>query len=972
VNNKTQHDSARRSEPSSQLDFAVLGPVETTIGGKPIALGGSKQRALLAILLLNANHVVSTERLIELLWGEEPPESAINTLQVRVSQLRRALEPLRSSGTAARVLQSRPSGYVLVLEPEQVDLERFQRLANSGRQALSVGDGWAAATMLKDALALWRGPALSDIHALFASAERIRLEELRLATLEDRIEADLALGAHAEVVAELQALVVEHPLRERLCGQLMLALYRCGRQADASAAFHRLREAVDEAQGIEPGPALQQLLTRVLNQDRALELQARRLPHRDSRGHNLPLQVTTFVGREHEVAEIQRLLGRARLVSLVGPPGVGKTRLALQVANGLLGQYRHGIWLIELAPLSDPGLVPQAVASVVTVHEQPGRLSADGLVGELQGRDVLLVLDNCEHLIEGVAAVVDAILRHCPGVRMLATSRERLGLDGEIIVHIAPLRTPEVAGTLPLDKLRQFEAVQLFTNRTTLVVPDFTVTPDNAPTLAQICRRLEGIPLALELAAARMNAVPPEAMLARLDDRFRLLGHSRVAPVHHRTLRTALDWSHGLLAEEEKVLFRRLSIFTGKWRLESAEAVCGFRPLTNDDVVGLLARLVDKSLVTIGTDSADAIYRLLDMVREYAGLQLRVSGEVETARERHARYFLSLAETDRPLLRSLERPTWLARMIQEESNLRAVLEWSATGETPGAAEVGLALASALGPFWESRGLYREGRQWLELLLQRCSERSAARALGLYWAGWLAFRASEPDVTRARAEEARAIAEELDDRLIVAMTLCMLGFNSFLVEQWATGGEYLGQSERLFAALNDIRGLTLVLAYQAQFEWLRGDLTAANRIADRGLALARQADMEVGSSLDTAKSFILFEQGEVEAATARFKDGLSRPNQEATYLLCAMFGIAGVAAAQGRPRRAIRLAGAATALNRKWNLHTGPASSPLYKVFDRLVQPAREALDEAARTQALTEGSLMSEDEAIDYALSDRD
>jgi len=333
VNESLQQKTAGRSEPGTHLELAILGPIEARLDGKPIAVGGSKQRMLLAILLLNANSVVSTERLIELLWGDEPPDSAVNTLHVRVSQLRRALEPRRSYRTPARVLQSRPSGYVLVLEPEQIDVERFQRLANAGRQALSDGDPRAAATRLKDALAQWRGPSLSDIDAPFVSAERIRLEELRLATLEDRIEADLALGAHAEVVSQLQALVVDHPLRERLCGQLMLALYRSGRQAEASEVFHRLREALDEELGMEPGPALQQLFADILNQQVMPGVGARAAPV-PRRRPSLPLQLTSFVGREEEVSAIQQLVDSNRLVTLTGPGGVGKTRPARQLHVG--------------------------------------------------------------------------------------------------------------------------------------------------------------------------------------------------------------------------------------------------------------------------------------------------------------------------------------------------------------------------------------------------------------------------------------------------------------------------------------------------------------------------------------------------------------------------------------------------------------------------------------------------------------
>lgn len=692
-----------------------------------------------------------------------------------------------------------------------------------------------------------------------------------------------------------------------------------------------------------------------------------------ARPNNLPVPATSFVGRHQDLIDIIRLLGEARLVTLVGPPGVGKTRLALQVATQQVGKPRDGVWLVELAPLADPELVPQAVASAITERQQPGRLLAESLVGELQGRDVLLVVDNCEHLLEGVAGLVGVILARCPEVRMLLTSRERLGLAGEVVVQVAPLRMPHIAGTLPLETLRQFDAVHLFADRATLVLPHFTVSPENAETVVQICRRLEGMPLALELAAAHMNAISPEGMLARLGHRFRLLGRSRGATGHHRTLRAALDWSHELLAEEEKVLFRRLSVFVGDWRLESAEAICGFAPLTNDeDVVLHLSRLVDKSLVTAEPGTAAGAYRLLETVREYARERLTESGELETVRGRHARHFLSLSETGRPLLRSPEHPNWLARLIQEEGNLRAALDWSAGSKHTEAVGVGLRLATALGPFWESRGLYSEGRRWLDLFLEQLPARTAERGRALFWDGWLTLRASEADAALARGYEGRSIAEELGDSLLQAMTLLLLGYTVGLLDQGKAEDEYLEQSEQLFASLGELRGLAIVLAYRSDVPRMQGDLSTANALADRGLAVARQANMHVGSSVDTSKNLVLLELGDLDVARVRWQEGLRRPGQEAVYIRVALMGLAGVAAAQGRARRALRLEATGIALKQKWGLHTGPAKSPLDQVFARHLEPAKQALDDKACEQAAAEGRLMSEEEAIEYALSDRD
>lgn len=372
------------------MQFGILGPLQARVGGALVSLGGPKQRALLAILLLNANRVVGRDRLIELVWGDEPPESAVNTLQVHVSQLRHALEPERSRGAVSHVLQNRPSGYVLVVEPDQVDVERFLGLANTGREALSAAEHREAAMTLREALALWRGPALADVDAPFASAERMRLEDLRLAALEDRVKADLALGMHTEVIAELQSLTAQYPLRERLCGQLMLALYRSGRPVDASAAYHRLRQALDEAEGMEPGQGLQELLIQILNQDPALQLEPRRVSSLRTGKHNLPLQLSSFVGREDEVRKVRGMIGANRLVTLTGTGGVGKTRLALEVASSFDGTYPDGVWLVELGGLADPTLVPQALASALDIHEQMHRPVVETLLVLLRRSDMFV------------------------------------------------------------------------------------------------------------------------------------------------------------------------------------------------------------------------------------------------------------------------------------------------------------------------------------------------------------------------------------------------------------------------------------------------------------------------------------------------------------------------------------------------------------------------------------------------------
>jgi non-specific serine/threonine protein kinase len=752
----------------------------------------------------------------------------------------------------------------------------------------------------------------------------------------------------------------------------MLALYRSGRQAEASTVFHRLRRTLDESEGLEPSPAVQQLLTRILKQDPSLELDTTPV-QQPARAHNLPVQLTSFIGREQEVHQLEQYLVRSRLISLVGPPGVGKTRLALQAASSLVGKHVDGVWLVELAPLRDPDLVPQVVAAVVTSREQPGRLLLDNLVAELRDRDVLLVLDNCEHLLDAVATVVDALVRQCPGSSVLVTSRERLGMAGELIVEVSPLRVPDLAGAVSPISLHNFDAVHLFTDRAALVQPKFSLTPQNALAVAQICRRLEGIPLALELAAAHMNAISADAMVARLSDRFQVLGPARGVAAHHRTLRATLDWSYALLADEEKVLFRRLSVFVGAFEVEAAEAVCGCAPLVSEDILVLLSKLVDKSLVAAEQGSGTPTYRLLETMREYALHHLAESGKLDDLRGRHCRYLVSLADSGRPLLRSLESAGWLIRMVQEEGNLRAALEWSAqTHASREALSLGLQLATTLGPFWESRGLWNEGRQWLDLFLSRLPEVTAVRGQALFWAGWLAFRSSNSGAVYERTREALAVAERLRDVELLGLIHFLAGYMEFLRGNGSLAEDHLEQSERLFTSLDEPRALAVVLATRSGSHLDGGDVTTAYALANRALAQARAANMEIGSSADTQMNRVLLRRGDLEAARTRWQDGLRRPHQEAVYTRVAMMGLAAVAAAQGQARRALRLEAASMALKRKWELHTGPAGSPLDSTFARFLNPARQALDDDARAEAAAEGFRMTDEQAIEYALSDRE
>jgi len=440
----------------------------------------------------------------------------------------------------------------------------------------------------------------------------------------------------------------------------------------------------------------------------------------DSYRHNLPLQLTSFIGRIREMAEVKYLLSATRLLTLIGPGGAGKTRLSLQVANELLDQYPDGAWFVELAPISDPLLLPRTTAIAIGLRDEPKRPVIDMLCDYLRGKQLLLILDNCEHLVEACAQLVDRLLHASPKLSIIASSREAFGIAGEASYRVPSLGLPDLKNLPSFESLDQYEAVRLFTERATSAVSTFRVTNENASAVAQICHRLDGIPLAIELAAAKVRALSVDQISKRLDDRFRLLtSGNRTALERHQTLRATLDWSHNLLSPEEQILFRRLSIFVDGWTLEAAESVCAndsnLGGIRSEDIQNLLEHLVNKSLVSAEEWQSETRYRVLETMRQYAGEKLIEAGESENLRERHLEYFLDLAESAAPHLRKPEQLEWLARLEAEHENMRAALEWSLGMERP---EYALRLAAALGTFWFMHCYWLEGAKWLESALAK--------------------------------------------------------------------------------------------------------------------------------------------------------------------------------------------------------------------------------------------------------------
>ncbi|MEV8606451.1 BTAD domain-containing putative transcriptional regulator [Amycolatopsis sp. NPDC051373] len=672
------------------MRIGVLGAVTAWgAAGEPVVVGGPRVRALLAQLALEAGRFVPAERLIDGLYGEEPPDGAANALQSQVSRLRSALK-------AVAPVEFTGAGYRLVVEPDEVDVHRFERLAGDGRRELAAADATRASDLLGEALALWRGPAFADVtEAPFAATQATRLEELRSDAASDRIDAEITLGRAAEVLDELRAAVVAAPLRERSRTQLVRALHAAGRSAEALAAFEDARRTLADELGADPGPELAEAHLAALRSEPA------------AASSPLPAQLTSFVGRDGELRQVGEMLRHARLVTLLGPGGTGKTRLAVEVATAHTGSAAF----VELAPhVADD--VGQAVLSALGLREGASPLRGSGvqdpverLVSALRDQSTLLVLDNCEHVVDAAAQLLARLLPACPGLRVLATSREPLGITGEQLAPVPRLAVPP-PGT-PAAAALGFSAVWLFADRAAASDPAFRVDEDTIGDVQHICAALDGLPLALELAAARVRTLPVGEIAARLDNRFHLLARgSRTAEARHRSLRGVVEWSWELLDDDERRLARRLTVFSGGATLGLAEQVCEV-----PDTVDLLPGLADKSLV----ETTGERYRMLETIRAFCAEKLSGAGETARFEAAHASAFLQLAEKADPLLRTADQLRWLDRLDAEYDNLVAALRWSTDADLPTA----LRLTAALATYWWMRGRRYEGAMLSLEVVKRC-------------------------------------------------------------------------------------------------------------------------------------------------------------------------------------------------------------------------------------------------------------
>ncbi|MEU8143268.1 BTAD domain-containing putative transcriptional regulator [Nonomuraea sp. NPDC048901] len=723
----------------------MLGPLRAELAGRAVGLGGLRQRAILAVLLIAGGRMVSAERITSQVWEGSPPSSP-TTLHAYISQLRRALEPERPAGAPARLLVREGTGYALRTDPSAIDAERFADLAAAGRRALDGGRPGPAVEVLTEALELWRGPAYADFDgAGFAFTEAARLEDLRAAAYEDRLAATINLGRHAAAVGELEALVAEQPLRERGWELLVLALYRSGRQADAMAALRTARRRLADELGIDPGPALCDLESAVLAQDPRLDPP----PARSAGAHvggatpvvsdnrpatapvgNLPIALTSLLGRTDDIAAVERLLTEYRLVTLTGPGGVGKTRLALETARARTDST-DGPWLVELAGLTSPELLPATIGTAVGI---PGASSAEDLSAVLAGRRLLLVLDNCEHLLDAVTTLTGVLLSRCGGLRVLATSREALGVEGEAVYEVRPL-DPDGDGA------------ELFRERAA-ALSTWSPDMDDLDRIPGLCAGLDGIPLAIELAAAQCRMLSVGQIADALENRFGILVGGPVdLPARHRALESTIAWSHRLLEPEERRLFHRLSVFAAGFDLDAAGVVGGQTP-----VLPPLSALVRKSLVGVEPGTAPRRYRLLETLRQYALRELDLDDLART-QQRHRAWVLAQAESAERGLHGPQAAVLLGRLTREQPEFRAAF---ASALAAGDGDYALRLGGALYWFWYRMGHIAEGLSWMSKAFAAAPHAEpAVRGRARLAVSGLSYLAGNP----AQAYESVVLAEQ---------------------------------------------------------------------------------------------------------------------------------------------------------------------------------------------------------------------
>ena len=967
--------------PTGELEAVrveLLGGFRVSVGARTIMEEEWRLRkagSLVKLLALTRPHRLHREQILTLLWPDLDPERATNNLHRALYFARRMFEPALGTVTSRYLIFQ---GELLTLCPDGllwVDVEAFESAAAAARHSREV-------TAYRAGIDLYTGDLLpEDRYEPWAEDRRHELRNLYLALLAELAALYEEQEEPVPAIEALQKVITNERTHEEAHSRLMRLYATTGRRREALLQYQRLQKALFEDLGMEPDATSRRLREKILagrfsRARSTLVSRPSEEPGRvDGEKHNLPNAPSSFVGREQELAEVKRALAMTGLLTLTGTGGCGKTRLALEVARDLVGVYPDGVWLVELAPLSDAALVPQAVASVLGVREQSGRSMTQTLSNHLKAKQILLVLDNCEHLIEACARLVDTLLSSCEHLRILATSREALGVAGEANWPVLPLAVPDAERPPTVEALTRCEAVRLFRDRARSKQPSFSMEPQNARAVARVCRKLDGIPLAIELAAARVTALAVDQIVARFEDSLDLLNSgNRLADRRHRTLRATLEWSHRLLSEKERKLFARLSAFNGGWTLGAAEAVAAGNGIEQPEVLDLLSRLVEKSLVVAEASpgAGGALrYRMLEPVRQYGRERLQESGEEKQVRERHARHYLSLAEAAEPELLGPRQVACLERLKAEYSNLRAALDWCLTEEAGSdeRAKIGLRLATALGRFWNTYGP-EEGRRWLERGLNRLGAApTLLRAKALGEAGFIAIFQGDPRAM-VMLEESLDLFRELGDKTGVAISTSSLGH----------AVAHSGDQDRLRALREEAEALLQEpLDRRAKAHLLLFLGVAAMSAGEHGEVAARTGESlalfrELGDIRHVAMSLTVagvsaLSQGDSSRAAELFEEDLRllRELRDKAGIVYGLLGLAGAAALQGQLARAARLWGASEVLREDLSLPLTPMVRNLYD-YEGYLASAQAGLDEAAFEVAWSEGRAMAPEQAIEYAL----
>ncbi len=910
------------------VEVRLLGPLEVATGTTLLDVGPPKQRSLFVLLALRAGQLVTVEDLIDGLWGQDPPRSAQKTLQTYVSGLRRAVP--------AAALATVPGGYRLELGPEQCDVARFENLLAAARRATADGDDTAASTGLHAALLLWRGQVLTDVvDQPYGAATAERLKELRRVAVEDLTDLRLRAGAHHELVADLQAQVSDEPLRERRWSQLMTALYRSGRQAEALQAFRTLRQLLDDELGIAPSAHLVRLEQEILQQRSELdwaEPEVRPVPDNPAQeppqpAHpsqsrspaiGLPAPTGTLVGRDDELVRLLTAVstpGRP-LTTLTGPGGSGKTRLAVEVAHRAASVFGGAVFFVPLAPVSTAEVMWTAISGALDLPPE-GR-SPPGLFDHLPAR-ALVVLDNLEQLA-GADTVVAQLMEHAPGIVVLATSRRPLHLRLE---HEQPLPPLEVPRSDDLATAGRAGAVQLFLQQARMVSPGFDLGPDNTADVAAVCRRLDGLPLAIELAAARSRLLGPRALLRRLGESLDFRSRGADRPERHQTLRQTISWSHELLDPGQQAFFRRLAVFGGGAELDAVEAVAADVPGAAA-VLDLVAGLVDASLVDVaqGADGEPRV-TMLETIRAYAADELTAAGEREAVRERHAQHYLGLVDHLVAEINGLRHADAVARLEMDHDNIREALDWALgvapddDRRGPAPVAVGVRLCARLASFWDGQGYFAEGRTWLELAVERAAgAEDAALARCLQALASNLIITGDLEGAREAARSSVQMCRRVGSRGTLAMALAELG------RIQSECGDLTGARPLYEEAIDvgaDLSTMPTLMMDLAIIEAIEENYERSVQLNEEALRVATAAGQVLTSLMaEHNLACTLRLMGRVEEAEERMRGVTPRAVElyAADNLTALVEDFAAVVADLGHHDLAARMAGAADAVRRR--------------------------------------------------------